>query len=651
MNKLLLVLLLCSISYALNAPYLISATAISDSSVQLAYRNNDAATTGFIIQRKDSTATIYHFIDSVKSPTQLTYTDIKGLLPTTLYTYQIIAYDATEVSDTSNSVQVTTLATVAIFKQPSVYLSWYYDNSTAVKIIIFDSSNCETGYRIYREDGYSSSFSLIAQLISANPNNMDSIIWYDSTASFNKWYNYEVAAYKSDDSLFSNPCSTYTFHSIQPQNIVLFQKLSDFPVSDSANWSAKAGDSIILKENNSPAGKFSVINVSNTAHPSFAGYIDSTAAKSYPLQTLVPEFLNFGVFNSYNYPGMFPARESFNSKVMPYKDRMLVLQGDTLCMYRIVGNNLVVVDSLFLVLATQYLHGGNSPTPSGLTLLNDTLCIVRYDELSGYSGFFFYWYFQPLYLSASGFISLPLYQYASTYNVSYSYWLNIRAFDDSTILFSTNYSYNWVIGNDTSNLIIYNAPSNRNIIIPPSIIHARSFNTGYYLSSTENLYISGDSSTKELIFASDVRNANSYQTARANNAIYRDSIHTRNTLQNILLDTLNKQIFLMFTNNMSILSYQTANGVISKANKIASSKGLMVLSSVHVSGVTIVLPSHSSSSPADLYFYDLSGRVVDRLLGVTSNAVLWRPKTRSMSCYILMARIGGEKYTKKFMVR
>jgi hypothetical protein len=54
-KKILLVLAMSTLSYPLQAPYLISATALSDSSVQLQWRNNDVETMGFIVQRKDST--------------------------------------------------------------------------------------------------------------------------------------------------------------------------------------------------------------------------------------------------------------------------------------------------------------------------------------------------------------------------------------------------------------------------------------------------------------------------------------------------------------------------------------------------------------------------------------------------------------------
>ena len=205
MKALLASVLAFSTSYALQAPYLISATPVTDTSVQLSWRNNDAATTGFIVQRKDTTATVYKTIDSVKSDTQLTLLDHMGLKPSILYTYQVKAYNASSVSDTSNSVQVTTLGLPVVpdtFVAPGISVLWNYDTSKSVQIKIADYSNCETGYRIYRSAGFSSPFSMIAQIVSAQPANEGTIIFKDTTVAVNTWYRYQAAAYLGSDSVF-----------------------------------------------------------------------------------------------------------------------------------------------------------------------------------------------------------------------------------------------------------------------------------------------------------------------------------------------------------------------------------------------------------------------------------------------------------------
>ena len=151
-------------------------------------------------------------------------------------------------------------------------------------------------------------------------------------------------------------------------------------------------------------------------------------------------------------------------------------------------------------------------------------------------------------------------------------------------------------------------------------------------------------------FISDVGNTRAYQLAQSQGGIYYDTADT-GFYHNIFLDTLNKRVFLLFQHNLTILSYsrEPATGVINKPKNSAPVKGLTILYGPKASSVTIVRPGNSRT--ADFYFYDLSGRVIDKMLGVTSNAVLWKPKTRSMNCYIVMVRSGKEKYTAKFMVR
>lgn len=196
--------------------------------------------------------------------------------------------------------------------------------------------------------------------------------------------------------------------------------------------------------------------------------------------------------------------------------------------------------------------------------------------------------------------------------------------------------------------------------------YADAYNTNRHLSSMENLCTSGFFFVNPFIFkpsnvptvptelfVATVGNPWPYSTASADTAIYRDTVHKQNQIQNIILDTIARRVYLIFNNNMTILGYQSQ--IVSVADGMekpaAAAKGIFVIPNLFSSGVTIVLPAHAASVPADLYFYDLSGRVIDRMRGVTSHAVLWQPKTRSMSCYIVSARIGTERLTRKFMVR
>jgi hypothetical protein len=66
-------------------------------------------------------------------------------------------------------------------------------------------------------------------------------------------------------------------------------------------------------------------------------------------------------------------------------------------------------------------------------------------------------------------------------------------------------------------------------------------------------------------------------------------------------------------------------------------------------GTTIVLPSNCRN--ADLSIYDVSGRIVERIRNITSNAIIFRPKNKSTNCYIAVVKNTGMQYSAKFVTR
>jgi hypothetical protein len=621
-------------SFALQAPYLISTTAHGDSAVQLVWRNNDAATQGFMVQRKDSNAAVFNTIDSVKSTTQLSYLDKINIKPVTLYTYQIRAYNSSSVSDTSNSLQATTATQVAIFKKPGFSVSWNSDTTNFARLVIYDSSNYETGYRIYRANGFSSSFMLLSQIVSTNPAKNDSIVWIDSTLTLNSWFNYKVAAFTATDSLFSDPCSTYSFHSEQIAQPVTFTKLSDFPISMDSGLSALAGDSLILKEHLSPTGKYTAINIKDPAHPNFDGYVDSTALLSYPVKTLLPVFLKYGVVNSF-------ARK----KVCLYNEKILVLQDSTLRRYQVQNNSLVMFDSL-------KSFKGNS-----ILLLDTTILAVQYEVVVSTS-FIVEHYFYPVQVSPAGFSLLPecyLGRTGGNSTLNYVIGVNfLRVLNNNMIISVSWWSTGMAHGIYPTYVIVYDISTNRNINLPDVTSYVNGSNTGNYISATENLSTTtnltayGYTTTATGLFVSDVRNLHSYEFASSHNGIYQDTVHKKSQLQNILLDTAGRKVYLVFSTNLTILSYQRENiGVRYFTNKTAPSRGIAICPGTF--GTTIVLPDNCRN--ADLFIYDVAGRVVVRMRNITSNAVLFRPKSKSENCYIAVVRNDGTQYSAKFMTR
>ncbi len=543
-----------------------------------------------------------------------------------------------------------TSATPVLIK-PSLSVIWNSDTTNYAKVVIIDSSVNQSGYRIYRADGLSSSYNLITQIVSAGSSKIDTVTWIDSTIPLNSWANYKVAVFAGTDSLFSAPCSTYSFHSEPDQQVVTFTKLSDFPISinlgrlygDSISpniykygLSALAGDSLIIKDSLAPARKYSAINVKDPAHPKFDGYVDSSALLSYPIKTLLPVFLKYGVANSFA-----------NRQVCSYNNKMLVLRDSVLKRYQIQNNNLVMIDSL-------KGYKGNS-----IFLLDTTLLAVQYFEgvpltIAQIEG-----YFYPIKISPTGFSVLPAYDLGYRIDTEIGNRVlepNIQGIINNRIFVSTNiFSYTIPIPKIT-NEIIYDLSLNRIIGLSNVSSYVNSSNTGYCISTTEYLsttindlfIINGTYQNATDLYFSDIRNLHSYEYALSHKAVYQDMVHTKDQLQNILLDSSGKKIYLVFSNNLTILSYQyEIVGVTNPSKRISSSQGLAIRSGI--SGTTIVLPDNCRN--ADLCIFDVAGHVVEIMRNITSNAVLFRPKTKSANSYVAVVRNEGREYSARFMTR
>jgi hypothetical protein len=88
---------------------------------------------------------------------------------------------------------------------PQVSYNLSLPDYNCVTVTIYDKSNCETGYRIYRDSGFTSNYPLIAQTISTEPANHDTITFSDYTVKEHSVYHYVVAAYNAADSISSSP--------------------------------------------------------------------------------------------------------------------------------------------------------------------------------------------------------------------------------------------------------------------------------------------------------------------------------------------------------------------------------------------------------------------------------------------------------------
>lgn len=261
-----------------------------------------------------------------------------------------------------------------------------------------DQSNCETGYIIYRDSGFSGQFKQIMKVISGIPSAHDSLTLFDATVAPNCWYRYEAEAYMADSTAYTGYSTIFTFKSQKPNQIAKFTKLSNYAISDSGGWSAIAGDSIILKETTAPTGKYTVINVKNPAVPISEGYIDSTTLMSYPMSTLIPAYLKFGVSN-----GFGPAGTS----IIYEGGDIIVGQTTMIRLYQVGASGLSQFDSLKIDTCYECSQG-----ITGMLRLNDSVIVISEEQRSEVSTLYLCF---PLQKFATGYIKDSTVQIGSYY--------------------------------------------------------------------------------------------------------------------------------------------------------------------------------------------------------------------------------------------
>ncbi len=168
------------------APGDLTATAVSNSQINLAWTDNSSNETGFKIERKLTSAVNFTQIDTVAAG--VTSYASTGLATTTSYTYRVRAYNAGGNSAYSNQASATTLIdpppapsglTATTASNNQINLSWV------------DNASTETGFRIQRKTGAGGTYALIAS-VGAN------VTIYASTGlSGNTEYFYRVRAYNA----------------------------------------------------------------------------------------------------------------------------------------------------------------------------------------------------------------------------------------------------------------------------------------------------------------------------------------------------------------------------------------------------------------------------------------------------------------------
>jgi len=179
-------------------PTNLTATAIDDQSLRLAWTDNCVYESGYRIERSDGGSFIQ--IEEVNADVT-TYTDL-GLTYGQSYSYRVKAFSDKNESDYSNELQAET-----IFLAPTNFIATIIDDQS-VQLTWKDNCTFEMGYTVERKEE-DSAFTEIADLSS------NTITYTDQGLTFGTDYTYRIRAYTN------NNISNYSEEVITNVNVVI----------------------------------------------------------------------------------------------------------------------------------------------------------------------------------------------------------------------------------------------------------------------------------------------------------------------------------------------------------------------------------------------------------------------------------------------
>ena len=193
----------------------LSATAASNSSIDLAWTDNASDEDGFNVERS-ADGTNFNLIGSIGADVSA-YSD-NGLNASTLYYYRVIAFNTAGSSVSSNIANATTIATVTIPDAPSS-LSATAVSSSSIDLAWADNASDEDGFNVERSaDG--TNFNLIGSI------GADVTAYSDNGLSASTLYYYRVIAFNSAGSSASSNIANATTLSASSGAIIYVENIS-----------------------------------------------------------------------------------------------------------------------------------------------------------------------------------------------------------------------------------------------------------------------------------------------------------------------------------------------------------------------------------------------------------------------------------------
>ena len=256
-------------SQALDPPTLWSVKALSDSSIEERWRNNDSRTQGYLLYRRQQGVQQFSFLGLITGRECDTNHNLKA---STTYIYALRAVAGSDTSDFSNSDSATTMP--PIMKRPLVTgLDWDYEMRRII-VAYYDSSNREDSIRVYVSKDDLPFNSLDMTLLRQTTVGTDTL--YIPVTNLNCWYCVYLVAYFGFDTLASK--ISRTIYCLDADSLIasapriyLGEKIGATPISYKG-WAVKNGNMVAVLESNSPAQTYSIIDITDPAHPRFKEY-------------------------------------------------------------------------------------------------------------------------------------------------------------------------------------------------------------------------------------------------------------------------------------------------------------------------------------------------------------------------------------------
>ena len=199
-----------------DAPTSLSATAASNSSIDLAWTDNASDEDGFNVERS-ADGTNFNLIGSLGA--DITAYSDNGLNASTLYYYRVIAFNSAGNSASSNIANATTLGSTVTIPDAPTSLSATAASNSSIDLAWADNASDEDGFNVERSaDG--TNFNLIGSI------GADVTAYSDNGLSASTLYYYRVIAFNSAGSSASSNIANATTLSASGGAIIYVENIS-----------------------------------------------------------------------------------------------------------------------------------------------------------------------------------------------------------------------------------------------------------------------------------------------------------------------------------------------------------------------------------------------------------------------------------------